>query len=217
MLSKHINSFKLLVLVTAFAGANVSLAAKKSIKDVTSKKSAEKVSAQMPSALPGAVNVHSLGVGMGQTFLNGDFSENGSDKITFDLYYTYSASYSFDMVANFHYTNHKFRNKEVTLPGLAVAIKTKLYQYDAFAPYALGGLGFYRPKVVRVLDNSLIESQGKLAFGMNLGAGVDLKLNPRFTMGILAHYHNPFDIKQELGPEVEGSYFKLLLMGLYTF
>ena len=40
------------------------------------------------------LGAHSLGIGLGQTFLTGDFGENGEDSITVDLYYKYKASYS---------------------------------------------------------------------------------------------------------------------------
>ena len=40
------------------------------------------------------------GLGLGQTFLTGDFGKNGEDSITVDLYYKYKASYSFDLIVN---------------------------------------------------------------------------------------------------------------------
>ena len=33
------------------------------------------------------IGSHSFGIGLGQTFLTGDFGENGEDSITIDLYY----------------------------------------------------------------------------------------------------------------------------------
>ena len=33
----------------------------------------------------------------------------------------------------------------------------------------------------------------------------------------LGSIHNPFDIKQENGPEVEGSYSKIMITSMYTF
>ena len=190
------------------------------IKKITSEKSAQEVSTTMPepSRIPGEINLHSLGVGIGQTFLSsGDFKDNGDDSITGELFYGYSASHSFDFVANLHYSKHEFSGHYVELPGLALGIKAKLYQFDSFSPYILGGLGFYRPKVKRTIGNGLVESESKTSFGDHFGAGAELKLNRHYSMGLLAHYHNPFDIKQDSGPEVEGSYFKLLITGLYFF
>lgn len=195
---------------------------KPNLGQLTSDKTAEKVKDEIPSTgahngfIPG-LQRHSLGLGIGQTFLRSDFEDNGEDKITFDLYYNYSASYSFDFVANLHFTDHEFRNTATELKGLALAIKGKLYQFDAFAPYALGGFGFYKPQVTQNVNNVLRESDSKLVFGINFGAGVDLALNERITVGALLHYHDPFDVKQETGNKIEGSYYKLLITAMYTF
>lgn len=162
----------------------------------------------------GQTHAHSIGIGFGQTFLTGNFNDYGEDKITLpDLFYSYSASHSFDMLVNGHYSSHTYNNRKVTIPGLAVSVKAKLFQFDAFSPFALGGLGFYRPQI----SEGAYESKAKLTFGLNLGFGGDLKLNDMFTVGVLVQYHNPFDVKQDNAKKVEGSYAKLLITGMYTF
>ena len=154
---------------------------------------------------------------MGQTFLTGDFGENGEDSITVDLYYKYKASYSFDLIVNGHYSSHELADKKSELVSLNAGIKAKLYNFDAFNPYVLGGLGFYLPTVTRVVENDLKNSESKLSFGTHIGIGGELELNEKFSVGVLAHYHNPFDVKQGDDPEVEGSYYKLLFTTLYSF
>ena len=162
----------------------------------------------------GQPHSHSIGLGLGQTFLNGKFKEYGDDKIAFpDLYYAYSASYSFDFLLNFHASKHEKTNRDVRLMGIVPAIKGKLYQFDAFSPYVLGGLGFYWPK----WQQTTIESDRKIVFGYTLGAGCDLKLNELFNVGVLVQYHDPFDVKQTNQEEVTGSYYKLLITGMYSF
>lgn len=193
---------------------------KPNIHQLTSDKTAQKVNDSIPSAndrIPGAIHKHSLGVGIGQTFLRSDLADNGNDKITADLYYTYSASYSFDFVANAHYSNHTFLNREATIEGLALAIKGKGYQFDSFAPFILGGFGFYLPSVKRIMNGVPTDTRTQLVFGMNVGAGVDLRLNDEVTVGVIAHYHDPFDVRQDTGPKLEASYMKLLLTASYTF
>lgn len=163
------------------------------------------------------LNRHSLGIGVGQTFLNGEFKELANSSITADLYYAYSASYSFDFMANLHYwTQDKGQTKVRTL-GIAPAIKGKFYQFDNFSPYALGGLGFYNPQVKRYINNAYQESESTWVFGYHFGAGAELKLNEKVSIGALVHFHNPFDVKQDNGADVEGSYQKLLLTSFYTF
>ncbi|MCB9061954.1 MAG: hypothetical protein H6622_10565 [Halobacteriovoraceae bacterium] len=166
-----------------------------------------------PAPSINGLQVHSLGIGLGQTFLKGDFGRNGEDSITIDIYHNYSASYSFDFLSNIHLSKHTYGNHHTVIPGIAFAIKSKFFQFDNFSPYALGGLGFYRPYV----KDELGRSEAKTRFGANFGLGVELKLNNRMTTGIIGHYHNPFDTKQFGRPEIDGSYFKLLLTALYSF
>jgi len=193
----------------------------KSIKSLTSKKSSKKVEKevkQVKSLANKGLKVHSVGVGIGQTFLSGDFKDHGEDKITADLFYNYSASHSFDFLANFHYSKHEYRNREVTATGLALGIKAKMFNFDSFAPFAVGGLGFYSPKMKREQPNGqFIESESKITFGYHVGAGVDLDLNEKVTIGAIGMIHNPFDVKQDDQADVEGAYSKLLLTVFYKF
>lgn len=211
------------VIFTVSVSFSISNAQSK-IEKLTSKESSQKAT-KLPapsgnSSAPrvtGKLKVHSLGLGLGQTFANSDFGDNGEDKITFDFLYNYSASHSFDLLINFHSHKHEYKNRYVRLTALTAGIKAKLYHFDNFTPFAVAGLGFYSPKVKRVINNALVESESKVVFGTNFGGGGELKLNDKFTAGLLAQYHNPFDVKQEVGPDVEGSYFKLLITGYYHF
>jgi len=217
------NDFKILFPVLAislmvWSGKSFSKV-KPDLTKMTSAKSSQEVSAKLPaeSRVSNDLNVHSVGIGVGQTFLAGDFNKRGNDGITADLYYNYSASHSFDFFTNFHHSKHTLGGKEARLTGLALGIKGKAYQFDAFSPFVLGGLGFYSPKVKRFINNKLSESESAVTFGWNIGLGADLKLNPKFSVGVLWHYHNPFDVKQEADSDVEGSYSKLLITTLYSF
>ncbi|MBC7429293.1 MAG: outer membrane beta-barrel protein [Bacteriovorax sp.] len=200
---------------------------KPNIHVLTGEASAKKVSNDIPSAgfgssaseqrIPGDINKHSIGIGLGQTFLRSDFHEHGADKITPDIYYNYSASYSFDFMANAHWSKHKFQNKDVTIKGLALSIKGKGFQFDAFAPFVLGGFGFYEPQATRNIGGTLTKTREQLVFGMNIGAGVELRLNSEWTVGVIAHYHDPFSVRQDINGDLDGSYMKLLILGMYTF
>ncbi|MBY0412637.1 MAG: hypothetical protein K2Q18_00655 [Bdellovibrionales bacterium] len=194
---------------------------KPNIHNLTSDTTAKKVDNNIPAAtesrIPGDINKHSVGLGIGQTFLRSDFHEHGTDKITPDLYYNYSASYSFDFLANLHWSKHKYMGRNTTIRGLALSIKGKGYQFDAFSPFLLGGFGFYLPSATRILNGVPTKTRDQLVFGLNLGAGVELKLNNEVTIGVIAHYHDPFSVRQEVSSDLDGSYMKLLLLGMYTF
>lgn len=161
------------------------------------------------------VQKHALGIGLGQTFLLGNFDKKGDDKITLDFIYTYTASYSFDLLINLHSSSHAYNGKEVDLLGLAMGIKARYFEFDAFSPYVLGGLGFYQP---RVTQNG-VQSESKTTFGINFGAGLDLRLNDEFVVGLMGQFHNPFKVDQEdpTISDVRGSYFKLMMTLLYQF
>lgn len=183
------------------------------------KKQAKKQPTKPLPAVPstGGLQSHSIGIGLGQTFLLGDFGDNGEDKIAADLLYAYKASHSFDFYANFHTSAHKLRETKSTITGLALGIRGRAYQFDAFAPFIVAGLGFYQPKVKRYVDTTLLESEEKITFGVHVGGGADLQLSRRVSVGVMGHYHNPFDVQQDIGPDVEGAYFKLLLTAMYHF
>lgn len=191
----------------------------KSIKDLTSQNTSDKVESEVDKivAIANNKNPHAIGIGLGQTFLLGDFADNGDDKITPDLYYNYIASHSFDFLANFHWSSHKHGRTKTTLSGLALGIKAKLYNFDNFSPFGTAGLGFYNPKMKREINGVYKQSETHLSFGYHFGAGADLDLNDRVRVGLIGMVFNPFDIKQDNQPDVEGAYYKLQLTAFYKF
>ena len=197
---------------------------KPNIHQLTNEKTAKKVTSENAEnednshRIPNELHKHSLGIGIGQTFLQSSLGDNGNDKITTDLYYNYSASYSFDFLANAHYSTHHYLNRSATIEGLALAIKGKMYQIDAFSPFVFGGFGFYNPSESRADSSGVItETKSQIVFGINAGVGVELRLNSTYTIGAILHYHDPFDVRQDVGPKLEASYVKMLLTVLYTF
>ncbi|MAX66187.1 MAG: outer membrane beta-barrel protein [Bacteriovoracaceae bacterium] len=174
----------------------------------------EKEASKAVSAAKREVHKHAIGFGLGQTFLLGNFEKKGDNKIAADLLYTYTASYSFDLMLNAHYSEHEYKGKAVILRGYTMSIKGRSYEFDAFSPFVLAGLGFYMPQIK---NSSGETSEAKYTFGMNAGAGVDLRLNQKVVAGILAQYHLPFEIKQDETENIRGSYFKLLLTMMYLF
>lgn len=205
---------KSLALIAGLILSSHSIAQDKTEK-VTSElieKAKQAVVEQIPSS-----KKHSFGIGLGQTFLLGDFSDDGKDKMTMDFFYGYSASYSFDFLINMHFSKHEKNQEDVKLFGLAMSIKSKVYNFDSFAPYVMGGLGFYRPKTTRNFGGTYKESDADTVFGFNVGAGADLRLNDSFSIGVMTQFHKPFDVEQESQKDVGGSYLKLLLLGMYHF
>jgi hypothetical protein len=166
---------------------------------------------------PKRMNHHGIGFGLGETFLMGNYGKHGEDKITADLFYSYAASYSFDLLVNAHMSEHKDQNETMKVMGVTSSIKAKVVEYDSFAPYVLGGLGFYAPQAKRPVNGSNKWSDQKVTFGINFGGGADLKLNDRYVVGLLGQMHWPFTVKQDTGSDIKGYYFKLLITGMYLF
>jgi opacity protein-like surface antigen len=160
---------------------------------------------------------HGLGFGLGETFLLGKYAKNGEDKITADLFYSYAASYSFDLLLNAHMSEHRDNGERMKVMGLTSSIKARVVDYDNFSPYVLGGLGFYAPQAKRDVNGSNKWSDQKVTFGLNFGGGADLKLNDHYAVGLLGQVHWPFTVKQDSGSDIQGYYFKLLITGMYLF
>jgi opacity protein-like surface antigen len=184
----------------------------KSLKD-EAKEQAQEVASKAIRSAEREIHKHAIGIGLGQTFLLGQFEKYGDNKITADLMYSYTASYSFDLLLNAHFSHHNYKEKDVWLRGYSMSIKARSYEFDAFSPFLLGGLGFYMPQI----GANDTQSEAKYTFGFNLGVGADLRLNHKMIAGLIAQYHKPFEVKQDETADITGSYFKLLLTAMYLF
>lgn len=181
-------------------------------------KEREAEEASHQAGAPRRLRQHGLGLGLGQTFLLGNYGKYGDDKITADLFYSYAASYSFDLLVNAHMSEHKNETEKMKVMGLTGSIKGRFVEYDNLSPYFLGGLGFYAPRAKRITDTGKAKwSDQKVTFGLNFGGGVDLRLNENYVVGVLGQMHWPFKVQQESQSDLKGYYFKLLITGMYLF
>lgn len=169
------------------------------------------------SSAPRRLQRHGLGLGVGQTFLLGGYGKHGDSSITADLLYSYAASYSFDLLVNAHFSQHKDDNERMKLLGTSAGIKARLVEYDNFSPYVVGGVGFYAPRAKRQRSTGTEWSSQKVTFGVNFGAGVDLRLNEEWVVGLLAQLHAPFVVEQDGQKDLRGYYAKLMFTGMYQF
>jgi hypothetical protein len=180
---------------------------------VEEKKPARPAESPSHAGAPRRLRQHGLGLGIGQTFLLGNYADHGDDKITMDLLYSYAASYSFDLLIDAHMSEHEKKGEKMKLAAITSSIKARLVEFDNFSPYVLGGLGFYSPKAKRDGD----WTDQKITFGLNFGGGLDLRLNDDVVVGVLGHMHWPFAVQQDTGSDLKGYYFKLLITGMYLF
>jgi hypothetical protein len=191
---------------------------KSATKDVEQSDEREATALPMTSGSPRRLQQHGLGFGLGETFLLGNYSKHGNDKITVDLLYSYAASYSFDLLVDAHLSEHKDEDEKMKVRGLTTSIKGRLVEFDNLSPYFLGGLGFYAPQARRRKPNGGEKwSDQKVTFGLNFGGGIDLRLNEHYVVGVMGQMHWPFKIEQSNQSDLRGYYFKLLLTGMYLF
>jgi hypothetical protein len=169
------------------------------------------------SGAPRRLRQHGVGLGLGQTFLMGNYASHVNDKITLDALYSYAASYSFDLLINAHLSEHQDQSERMKVMGLASSIKARVVEYDNLSPYFLGGLGFYAPQARRNSANGTKWTDQKVTFGLNFGGGVDLRLNDHYVVGVMGQMHWPFRVEQNNQSDLKGYYFKLLITGMYLF
>lgn len=190
---------------------------KKTTKKSTNKEIPKEVEASEENGIDSPFLKHAFALGFGQSYLFGDFSDLGEDKVVMEFFYLYRASYTFQFQLNVHSHEFNLNNQSIRLSSTNAAIKAKLYDFDAFAPYILGGLGLYWPTAKRMINNQLRTTDSSTSMGINLGTGMDLYLNKKIAAGFLIHYHYPFREKFDNQPSLEGHYMKLLITFTYSF
>src|SRR3990167_159982 len=137
---------KLMVLSMSFFifaanSAETTTVEKKTEEKVTEKK--EEVKATEPatssqssgSSNSREIHKHAVGIGIGETFLFGKFEPYGDNGITGELFYSYTASYSFDLLIGIHNSSHSYKDSTVHLKAYTASIKGRWVEYDSFSPF----------------------------------------------------------------------------------
>ena len=166
---------------------------------------------------PALAGFHQVGLGVGNTILNGDFADYGEDKITFDGFYSYLKAKPFYPLLNIHHFKSKSGQQYFTSTALVSSIAYDMVEYDGLTLSPFVGLGFYRPYAKRFVGSTLVTTNKKMVLGTTLGLNVKLDLNPLWAFAFLFQYHNPFDKRQDIGPDFEGHYVKLMAALFYRF
>ena len=130
-----------------------------------------------------------IGVNVGQVLLMGDFSKNFSDSLGWGFSYSYEASDMFGLLANLTFSNHTNANGSNTLgiKGLSPDLRVNLAYFDKLVLYAFGGFGLFR------INETVAQVPGSVwTFGLDLGTGFLLELDPHFQFGTSLGFHNIF-------------------------
>jgi len=166
---------------------------------------------------PFAPGSNNLAIDVGQIFLMGEMGANYSDSIGSQIHYTYSASELFAFDTSIGYSTHS-EGKLSLASGLA-GLRTHFGWYDKVVPYAVIGLGFYRPIYRNTGALSEIPSASTL-FGVHVGPGVDLEVTKNLFFGAALTFHDIFATtkpKENASPLIGGTYTSFLLRAGVTF
>ena len=164
---------------------------------------------------PGSNNV---AVDIGQIFLMGDLGSNYSDSIGAQIHYTYGVSDLFGFDASVGYSSHS--DGKFSMTTALAGLRTNLAWFDRVVPYAVFGLGFYRPSFQQTYGNGLTNSISPVLFGVHLGPGVDLQLTRQLFFGASLTFHDIFGSTRQTpnGPlSVGGTYTTFLVHAGFSF
>jgi hypothetical protein len=164
-------------------------------------KNREMVSNDLSPFSPGSNN---LAVDLGQVFLMGDLNSKYNDSIGTQLHYTYGVSDLFGFDSSLGYSEHSDGGFSMTT--LLTGLRMNLSWYDKVVPYAVFGLGFYRPYYKDTNPQSINPSgvisdsspMSAVLFGVHLGPGIDLQLNRNLFFGAAVTFHNMFGTTKNL-------------------
>lgn len=168
-----------------------------------------------------AESTHTVGIGVGEVLLMGDFSKNVDNALGLNLIYHFGASQLFGLTTLAHISSHSGGNGQnsLAIKGLSPNVRVNLGYYDRIVVYTLGGFGFF------LVDEKIgVQSGSVTTFGLNLGGGVDLLLHPHFKFGTALTFHNIFgktDPASAIGSSaalsIGGTYVGLFLAMGYIF
>ena len=137
---------------------------------------------------PGSNN---LALDLGQVFLMGNLGNQYSDAIGGQLHYTYGVSDLFGFDGSLGYSSHS--NGQFSMATALMGVRTNLSYYDKLIPYAIYGLGFYKPSYsYENASNTGQDSVSPVLFGLHLGLGVDLEITHQIFFGAALTLHDVF-------------------------
>lgn len=153
----------------------------------------------------------------------GDLASRYSDAIGTQVHYTYGVSDMFGFDASFGYSSHSATDLsnpgKYSLTTLLTGMRANLSWYDRVIPYAIAGLGFYKPSIPYG-NGADANTTSPIVFGIHMGAGADLQLSQQIFFGASLTFHDIFGTTTPTssGPvSVDGTYTSFLLHAGFSF
>jgi opacity protein-like surface antigen len=181
----------------------------------TSRKKISQDNTNLSPFSPGSNNV---ALDVGQVFLMGDLGNKYSDSIGEQVHYTYGVSDLFGFDSSLGYSSHS--DGDFSMVTALTGIRLNLSYYDKIVPYAIGGLGFYKPTYTITGTNGMDTTASTVLFGLHVGAGVDLELTRNLFFGAALTLHDVFGSVQQVNNQtlaMGGSFASFLIHAGVTF
>jgi hypothetical protein len=160
---------------------------------------------------PGSNNV---AIEFGQIFLMGDLANNYEDSLGGQIHYTYGVSDMFGFDASLGHSSHS--EGQYSMTTLLTGLRTNLSWYDKVIPYAVIGLGFYKPSYEITPTSSI----SPVLFGLHVGPGVDLQVTRELYFGASLSFHDIFGTTRKTSQglrDIGGTYTSFLLHAGVSF
>jgi len=172
-----------------------------------------------PQVAPFTPGSNNVSLDLGQVFLMGNYGSKYSDAIGARLHYTYGVSDLFGFDSSIGYSEHQ--DGDFSMVSLLTGLRMNLSWYDKVIPYAVFGLGFYKPSfTINGAGNKSVTEISPVLFGVHLGPGVDLELTRQIFFGAALDFHDVFGTTKSTpnGPlDVGGTFTSFLVHAGYTF
>ena len=186
------------------------------IRSVKSSESGSLVSPFSPSS-------NNFALDLGQVFLMGDLSRY-ANSIGAQLHYTYGVSDLFAFDTSLGYSEHS--DGQYSMTSALAGMRGNLSWFDKIVPYAVLGVGFYRPSYQQssqlvTSGTTTASSLSSVLFGIHMGPGIDLQLTRSLFFGASLTLHNLFGTTRVLesgtGYYMGGAYISFFAHTGYTF
>ncbi len=122
---------------------------------------------------------HLVGFNFGHTVLFGEWGDLYDDSISYNFLYGYEASQVFSFLINVGFSNHSGQGENsLSVKNIEPDLKVNFLYFDMLSVYGFGGFGIYP-----VSQSVGIANGSTLNFGVNLGLGLDLRIEDRLVFG----------------------------------
>jgi hypothetical protein len=146
---------------------------------------------------------HRILFGLGQGFFFGDLDNEDSSNMIFDLEYVYSSNDIIDVTLDTHY----YTRGDISIFAIAPSFRYNFYKKEGLSLYGKGAFSFY---------NVGYDDDNMWVFGLNAGAGAEIELNSKYSIGLKTDYNKPFEARVS-DKDISGSYIRMLVQIGYRF